>query len=181
MMRCLKPTPLTRLLVAAAMLLGSVASGPTFGHAHPNGDTQHVHVDWDADHHHDDASRDHESAVVESDHDHDADLAVAGSLQFHLHCVLLGIPVSLPVPAAPRSDHETHNPFASAYVLPSPVIHGCSARSLEGRPVCPDALGLALDIGAGLQIPTNPHLTSPPLHEASIPCALQARSGVLRC
>lgn len=181
MMRCLKPTPLTRLLVATSMLLGSAASGPTFGHAHPNGDTQHVHVDWDADHHHDDASRDHESAVVDAHHDHDADLAVAGRSEFHLHDVWFGIPVSLAMPAEPDSDQETHNPFASAYVLPTPMIHGCSARSLEGRAVCPDTLGLALDIGAGLQIPTNPRLTSPPLHEAGIPCALQSRSGVLRC
>jgi hypothetical protein len=182
-MRFLKPTTLTRLLVAAGVLFGGGATGPTFGHSHPDGDTHHAHVDWDAGHHHDDAHHEHTTAVVESDHDHDADLsvAVAGGLEFHLHCVLFGIPVSLPVPAEPDSDHETQSPLALAYVLPSPMLGVRSAQSVGERIVCPESLGIALSLRAEL-VPTG-HCSAHTSADISLvpPCALKAQSGVLRC
>ena len=183
MMRCLKPTPLTRLLVATSMLLGCVAAGPTFGHAHPDGDSHHVHLDWHADHNHEVADHDHTTAVVQSDHDRDADLAVAvdGSLEFHLHGVWFGIPVSLPVPAEPDSDRQTQHPFALAYVLPNLMVAGCFVRSLEERVSCPEEWGFSLPLRAEL-VQTghcSAHTSTDISHEP--PCALKAQSGVLRC
>lgn len=177
------PTTLTRLLVAATVLLGSVASGPTFGHAHHNGHTHHVHVDWDANHDHEDADDGHATSVVESNHDDDPDrsVAFAAGLELHLHGVLFGIPVSVPVPAEPDSDHETRTPIALAYVLRTPMLDGCSLRSLDGRVFCPEGWGLAPPLRAAVVSTGRCFAYTSADISLEPPCALKAQSGVLRC
>ena len=177
-MRSCRPNKLLKLMFAASVLVGSVASTPTFGHAHPlPASLHHDHGRSEAlAHSH--VSHSHGQPV--NDHAHDALIAVDASV-FHLHAVWFGVPFTIPAPVEQQDDHGRRVPLADACFTSAGPSVATGVGPVRERSVWPDVLGLALDIGAGLQVPTNPRLTSPPLHEAGIPRALQARSGVLRC
>ena len=177
-MRSCRPNKLLKLMVAASVLVGSVASTPTFGHAH----RLSASMPYDHDHSealaHSHGSHSHGQPV--DDHAHDAVIALDDSV-FHLHGVWFGIPFTTPAPVEHQNDHARRVPLTDACFTSAGPGLATGVVPVRERSVRPDALGLALDIGAGLQIPTNPRLTSSPLLEAGTPCALQARSGVLRC
>jgi hypothetical protein len=107
-----KPTGLMRLLVAAGVVVGTTACGRTFGHAHAHGDGHHVHSGWG--HHYEAEVLDdhgHFHAMAESLETDDSGLRLAaGASTFHLHTTLLGIPISLPVPADPDEERNTYDP-----------------------------------------------------------------------
>jgi hypothetical protein len=177
-MRSFRPDKLMKLMVAASVLVGSVASTPTFGHAHRLSDSppyDHDHSEALAYSH---GSHSHGQPL--DDHAHDAVITLEDSV-FHLHGVWFGIPFTTPAPVEHQNDNGGRVPLTDACFTSAGPGLATGVGPVRERSVCPDALRLALDIGTGPQIPTNPRLTSSPLLEPGIPCALQARSGVLRC
>lgn len=179
-----KPTPLRRLLAAVALFVSTVAVGPATGHAHADGASYHVHhgrghrVADQHEHHHA-----HSDVTLPARSDGDDHPPSVADSQFHLHAMLLGVAVTLPVPADSREEHERHSLPELVFVSAVPRDYLSPTGDLE-RHILPDASGHVSSVpvtpvshSVGLQ-------HSPPgVSELCLqhPCALQAQSGVLRC
>ncbi len=177
-MRSCGPKKLLKLIVAASVFVGSVASTPTIGHAHSLPASPLPDLDHAEGLAHSHGSHSHGQPVDE--HLHDAVIALDDSV-FHLHGVWFGIPFTARAPVEQQSDHSRRVPLADACFTTAGPGLATGVGPVRERSVCPDALGLALDFNASLQFPTNSRLTIPAHHEAGTPSALQARSGLLRC
>lgn len=176
-MNILRPTKLVRLLLAATVLAGSVASSPTFGHAHPLPDSiAHDHHDaelighFHSPHHHD--------GLAETD-GHDA--GVLGSAVFHVHGVWFGIPFSLPALTGQPDGRPNAHPMADACLTPAASSQSGGIGSVSSHSNCPNGHGLPPPHGTATEITNNSVLCMPTRHSAGSHCAVTARSGVLRC
>jgi hypothetical protein len=171
-----------KLLVAAGVLTGSVASGPTFGHAHRGGEVLHVHPDWD--HHGEREDTDHQGrfhAMAWADEEEDYHFVVVTASQFHLHATLLGIPISLPVPADSKHEDGRRDQPSEMYLVPSVSADWfCISRVLE-RLIWLNVAGPALSFSSDSLSPTVAIQSAPSNHFQQYLCALQTQSGVLRC
>jgi hypothetical protein len=174
-MRRFRPTDYVRMILATAVLFGSVGSTPTVGHAHdnPNAD-DHDHLDWathDHSHSHLDAiSGTEQHALVESD-----------NAVFHIHGMWFGIPFSMPAPTEPKQTRPTEHPLALACLTPTVTVIAGHSGSVWQRIVCSDFVGLVPDLYARLEPPINSLHGMPSCGSSRGHCALEARSGVLRC
>src|SRR5262245_50730633 len=134
-MRRFRPTDFVRVLLAAAVLAGSVGSTPTFGHAHENPDADdHDHLDW--------AAHEHSHSHLQTTHEDEHHAAIeANDAVFHLHGMLYGIPFSLPI--QPDDARPIANPLAMAVLTPNVAIMANQLGSTGERIIGPDAFVLA--------------------------------------
>jgi hypothetical protein len=163
------------MILAAAVLVGSVSSTPTFGHAHqkPEAD-HHDHLDWAAHDH----SHSHMEAVFGTEQH--ASVETNDSV-FHLHGMWFGIPFRLPAPTEREDARATEHPLAQACLTPTVTIVAGQSGSVWQRLVCFDFFRLAPDLSAGLEPSLTPLHGMRPCGPSGRHCALEARSGVLRC
>lgn len=174
-MRRFRPAACMKMILAASVLAGSVGSTPTFGHAHEKTEADHHdHLDWAAHGH----SHAHLDAVSGTEQHASVE---SNDAVFHLHGMWFGIPFSLPAPTEPEDARATQNPLATACLAPVVTMVATHLGSVRGRPICPDAFGLAPDPRAGLELPRILLPGSWSLSRAGGHCALEARSAVLRC
>lgn len=172
-MRRFRPTDFVRVILATAVLLGSVASTPIFGHAHerPEAD-RHDHLDWAA----------HEHSHLHAARHAEQHTAVeANDAVFHLHGMWFGIPFSLAAPTEAEDARLVANPLAMAVPTPAVTIVASRVGSVRERIVCPNEFGLASDSQAGLEPSATLLSGTRSLGRCGGHCALEARSGVLRC
>jgi hypothetical protein len=178
-MRRLRLTDFVRVFLATAVLGGSVGSSPMFGHSHdePEGD-YHDHLAWSADDHHD--HHDHEHSRVQHESNIVSDLIVEpDDSVFHVHGTWFGIPFSLPVPAKHKDVRVGMEPMA--VVALTPVVVVADFGVLAKRLASPGMFGIPPDPHSGHRASAALRLANwfPDLSGGH--CALETRSGVLRC
>ena len=174
-----RPTKLLKLMVATNVLVGSIASTPTFGHAHALPTSlHHDHRDSDSVEH---SHRSHSHGQLATSHDDDDDAIVLAGRVFHLHGTWFGIPFTIPAPAERHNgDDGRRLPLADSCLMSLTPNSATGVGPVRERPGWSDSLRLAPDLGAGLQLRPFSPLDRPALTGAVSQCALQARSGVLR-
>lgn len=181
-MRRHRPTKLFRLLLTTLVLVGSVGSTPTFSHTHARPDSSHdTHHEWLGHDHTSSASltdHDHTSSVSPSDHDHEYAVSADDSA-YHLHGVWLGIPFSLPNPSGQEGSRLGVLPSSEACLTPSASADAdpLGARSSPW----PTVWGLASSLRTWCGSSPLALLANASAHGAASPCALLARSVMLRC
>lgn len=83
-----------RVVLAAVILVGSLGTSATYGHAHGRGTVDHHHHAANpSDHDHPDHDGQH---LPSRDGDHEPLLALAAESAYHLHAVYFGIPFVVP-------------------------------------------------------------------------------------
>jgi hypothetical protein len=168
-----------RLVLATFVLVGSLGSSPTFGHAHEGGDSDHRHLGHHLGHHlgselgHD---ADHHDGLHE-EHDGSEWLARRG-IEYHLHGVLFGIPFTVPNPSAQLS--STSNPFLLADDCPTLIPAFGVSHLLKERIPWPVDWGV-FDLALGIASGTASHRSTYRFDSFPPSCSPQARSVVLRC
>ena len=162
-------------MLATAVLVGSVGSTPIFGHAHEKPDADdHDHLHW--------AVHEHSHLHLNAARHGERHAAVeANDTVFHRHGMLFGIPFSLPAPTEPHDDRLVQNPLAMAVLTPGAAVVTSHLGSVGERIVCPDAFVLAPDPRAGIEPSATLLSGTQSLDPPGGHCALEARSGVLRC
>src|SRR5262245_26477640 len=172
-MRRFRPTDVVRVLLAVAVLAGSVGSTPTFGHAHEKPDADdHDHLDW--------AAHEHSHSHLQATHEDEHHAAIeANDAVFHLHGMMYGIPFSLPI--QPDDARQVANPLAMAVLTPNMAIIASQFKWAVERIIGPDAFALAFSSQVGIAPSAGLLSRIQPLDPPGGHCALDARSGVLRC
>jgi hypothetical protein len=178
-MIAVRPNAFLRLMLAASVSAGSVASTPTIGHAHPLPRSLHrAHHDFDAIDH---AHWQHSHKPASDDHDDLATIALSESL-FHLHTVWFGIPLTLPAPTGHQNEQASRVPLADVcWISGAPAMSTSNGANRERIVVWHYASMLAVDSHAADPLTTNSLRMSPFCGEVGPPCAQPARTGVLRC
>ena len=177
-MSAVRPNSLLNLMLAAGVLVGSVASTPTFGHAHPvSGPLHHVHHDLDAIDH---SNWSHFHQEASDDHDDHAAIILCESV-FHLHSVWFGVPFTLPAPAGHQNQQAGRVSLADACWTSGATAVSTNGAAVRERGVWDDVSALTIDRDGAIPLSTNSLCTSALCGEVEPPCALPARSGVLRC
>jgi hypothetical protein len=162
-----------RLVLATFVLVGSVGSSSTFGHAHEGGDSNHYHVGFEVGHDADHDSHHHDGLEDE----HDGPELLAGGGEFHLHSVLFGVPFTLLNASAERT--STHHVWLSVG-CPTLSTSFDGSHLLKERIPWPFDWGL-IDFALGIDSGSVTGRSAYGFDSSAPSCSPHARSVVLRC
>lgn len=162
-----------RILLAAFVVVASVASSPTIGHSHADGGAAHRHLGSGVGHHDDHHDTPHEEYEGTGS-------VVLGAGEFHFHSLFFGIPITLPSTTGKMTGSAA--PFSLADACPSLGASFDEGRYLQLKERAPPPLSpglLACGMGPGLD--TASHCSRQLPASSALLRAQHARSVVLRC